>query len=139
MKFSSPDRKITESDINSVEATIGLLFPSVLRRQYLQSNGGVPEPYVYEDACIDTVVCEFIPIISDRGRCTAVSMYQNLVLDKGIVFLSYFPFAIDGGGDYFFADCSTEIAEVSFFSGELRSLIPLSIGISEFWMKLKPE
>jgi hypothetical protein len=110
-----------------------------LRGQYLKSNGGTPDPYVYEDDDVDTVVSEFLPLVSCRAKRTAFNVYENLVLAKALVPLQFFPFAVDGGGDYFFVDCSSANENVSFFVGDDRSLLRLSVGLPEFWARLKQE
>jgi hypothetical protein len=139
MKFLNANRPVSRVEIADIEVTLGLGLPPSLISQYCQSNGGVPNPYVYEDNNVDTVVAAFLPIVSAYASRTAADVYRHLILEKKIVPQQYFPFAVDGGGDYFFVDCSTEDGEVSFFSADDRSLLPLLIGIKDFWRALKAE
>lgn len=139
MEFLGADRPVSRSEIVDVEAALRLRLPLPLVSLYLRSNGGEPDPYVYEDSNLDTVVAAFLPIVSTRASRTAGDVYKHLVLGKKIVPQQYFPFAVDGGGDYFFVDCSTGDGQISFFSADERSLLPLLKDIQEFWRALKPE
>jgi hypothetical protein len=139
MEFLNPGRPVSRAEIADIEVALRLRLPVPLIWQYLQSNGGEPDPYVYEDNNLDTVVAAFLPIVSANASRTARDVYTGLVLEKKIVPQQYFPFAVDGGGDYFFVDCSTEDGEVSFFSADDHSLLPLLLGVQHFWQALKPE
>jgi cell wall assembly regulator SMI1 len=141
MHFANPEQPISESEIEQCEAACGIRFPRVLRSCYLSSNGGEPEPYVYQNDDLDTVVSEFLPLLS-KSRGSAVQSYQRLVSERGIVPQHFFPFAVDGGGDYFFVDTSTPDGRVSFFRSDAadgNQLLPLGLGLEEFWAALKPE
>jgi hypothetical protein len=107
---------------------------------YLASNGGEPDPYVFENDELDTVVSEFLPLRSE-SRGTAVRSYKLLVLERAVVSPNLFPFAVDGGGDYFFVDTETPDGKVFFFRSDAAdpSLVSLGIDINEFWAALKPE
>ncbi|CAN5401690.1 hypothetical protein BH09VER1_BH09VER1_09190 [soil metagenome] len=141
MKFTNPDSAIAEDEILRCEADCGIRLPCPLRLIYLDSNGGEPDPYVFQNDELDTVVSEFLPLKSEL-RGTAVQSYIRLVREKAIVFANFFPFAVDGGGDYFFVDTKTPDGKVYIFRSEATkspALLPLGIGIDEFWMALKPE
>ena len=141
MQFLNPDPPLTEADIAGCEAACRLRFPAPMRACYLGSNGGKPDPYVFENDEVDTVVARFLPLVSG-SRGTAVQSYQRLVSQQAIVPPQFFPFAVDGGGDYFFADTNSPEAMVSFFradADEDERLLPLNLGIDEFWAFLKPE
>jgi len=107
---------------------------------YLASNGGEPDPYVFENDELDTVVSEFLPLRSE-SRGTAVQTYKLLVLERAIVSPNFFPFAVDGGGDYFFIDTKTPDGKVFLFRSDAAapSLVSLGINLNEFWASLKPE
>jgi len=143
MTFQDSYEALTLDEILTITKELKLTLPSELVSLYLDSNGGVPEPYVFEDENIDTVVVEFFPLKSNRIKRTAVSTYGLLVQDKKIVGRNFFPFAIDGGGDYFFVDCTTEKGLVHFYksdrSANFAPLIPLGVGVKQFWDSLKPE
>ena len=85
MKFRNCDLPLTEQDIASVEAAVGIGLPPELRAHYLAWNGGSPDPYVYEDDNLDTVVSECLPLRSTRGVGTALQTYRLLVREKHIV------------------------------------------------------
>jgi hypothetical protein len=90
-------------------------------------------------------VSEFLPLISHSGHDTAVGAYKKLILERDLGPRKLFPFAVDGGGDYFFADCDTPEAMVYFFRSDYWSndrrecLLGLSMGIDEFLTHLKLE
>jgi hypothetical protein len=141
VKFVNSEPAVSLADIVEVEQRLSLQLPAVLQALYLKSNGGFPHPYVFEDENIDTVVSEFLPIRS-ANEGTAVAAYANLVLEKGIVGRSFFPFAVDGGGDYFFVDCSTAEGAVYFYRGDSASadrFVDLRINLDNFWSLLKEE
>ena len=134
---------LTESDLREVERRLRLSLPPELKAEYLRSNGGEPTPYVYEDDSVDTVVTRFLPLKSSRGRRTAVDVYQDLVLDGGLAPAGYFPFASDGGGDYFFVECVSGKGTVFFLASdhadEQEGLRSLGVGVHEFFLRLKAE
>jgi cell wall assembly regulator SMI1 len=145
MIFTNPERSLSQRDITKVEKEFGLTFPAPVRKFYAQWNGGSPEPYMYQDDTIDTVVAELLPLKSSTGRGEAGQTYQRLVLEKQIVPKHYFPFAVDGGGDYFFVDCSDPAASIYFFRSEHwlddreRCFVKLPVSFDEFWLGLKPD
>lgn len=143
MRFDNPEVPITLDEIILIESKLTLSFPQELKEQYLFSNGGSPDPYVYEDDNLDTVVSSFLPLISSRGKRTAIDTYKNLVQSKKIVPRNYFPFAADGGGDYFFVDCDSNDGIVYFYRSDSADedgpLLSLGVGAKEFWSRLKPE
>jgi SMI1 / KNR4 family (SUKH-1) len=141
MKFINSESPITEQDIAHVERIIGLNFPPVIRDFYLSTNGGSPEPYVFENEAIDTVVSEFLPLKSE-GKGTALASYEYLVCKKKLVPRHFLPFAIDGGGDYFFTDLLTSDGKVYYFNSDTidrNPLVSLSLSFKQFWNSLKVE
>jgi len=140
MKFEECEIQLTEQDIAAAEASLGIRLPPELRELYFVSNGGYPDPYVHEDDNLDTVVSEFLPLRSERGRGTALVTYRLLVRKKRIVPAHFFPFAVDGGGDYFFVDCASPQGLVYFYASDnTEPLLALGVGVSEFWSRLKAE
>jgi cell wall assembly regulator SMI1 len=141
MTFTNPDHQIDEARIDRCEADCGIRLPRALRSTYLASNGGEPEPYVFQTDEVDTVVSEFLPLESD-SRGTAVQSYMRLVRERALVAPHFFPFAVDGGGDYFFVDTSTDDGRVFFYRSDSAStlgLLPLGLNVDEFWAALRPE
>lgn len=141
MTFSNSEPSLSHADIADAEAILGMSLPIAVREHYLAVNGGSPVPYVYEDTNLETVVSEFLPLKSEHIR-TALKTYEHLVLRKKLVPRPFFPFAVDGGGDYFFVDCSTSDGVVHFFrsdSARGAHLLNLRVGYKKFWPLLKPE
>jgi len=142
MQFNNTDRKLTRSEIASVERELSLSFPHPLVELFLNHNGGEPEPYVFDDfdQFISTIVSETLPLLSDSDRGTAVQTYYSLVLEKALVPKSCFPFAVDGGGDYFFVDCASGsvyfLDTARYPSVEFKDL---NCQLEEFWRKLHRE
>ena len=142
MDFTNADMKLSESEIRRVEDGIGLTFPGPLRLHFMNYNGGEPEPYVFEndDAQISTVVTESLPLLTSSERGTAVAAYQNLIVEKALAPKSFFPFAVDGGGDYFFIDCDS--GGVYFMKSDRYpniELVDLHLDLDGFWQSLKNE
>lgn len=141
--FHNREENLSSFEIDDVEVRLGLRFPAVLRAHFLNVNGGQPDPYVFEDTELDTVVSECLPLKSSHGTGTAVDAYNHLILSKCLAPLAYFPFAVDGGGDYFFCDCSTAEGTVYFYRSDSlddrTKLLSLGVGFKEFWACLKPE
>lgn len=143
MRFDNPEVPVTLDEIKLIEAKLSLSLPQELKEQYLCSNGGSPDPYVYEDDNVDTVVASFLPILSSKGKRTAIDTYEHLVHSQRIVPQHYFPFAVDGGGDYFFVDCASKDGMVYLYRSDNSfddgPLVSLGVGVGEFWSRLKPE
>ncbi len=141
MEFINGDKKLSIDDITVIQETKGLLLSKNLIELYLRSNGGEPFPYVFQNDDLDTVVSLVLPLKSDEAH-TSVEAYSNLVLRKRIIEKNMFPFAVDGGGDYFLVD-TKDPNELTYFlnsdSSEGISLIPLNVRLSDFWDTLKPE
>ena len=140
MNFTGSSDAISGLQIAACEEACGVRLPLSLRECYQESNGGQPEPYVFENDHLDTVVSEFLPLSTD-GRGGAVKTYLLLVRERKIVPSHFFPFAVDGGGEYFFVDTKSEEGAVYFFRSDSNEpgLLPLNLGVREFWQALKPE
>jgi len=140
MQFTNSKAPLSQSQIDEIEYEFGFRLPQPARDTYLRSNGGEPAPYIFHSEKIDTIVAEFLPLISELEG-TAVQAYARLVVQKGIVPLHFFPFAVDGGGDYFFVNCQTSDGQVYFFRGDTAfdSLLPLNLDFEAFWKTLIPE
>jgi len=139
MIINDSEEPLTEENINFFERELALQFPLSLREHFLRANGGRPDLNVYEYDNVDTDVSEFLPLRYGRG--SAISVYQNHVLSKGFVPRHFFPFAVDGGGDYFYVDCSTEDGMVYLYRHDtaFEHIVPLNVGIDEFCSRLKPD
>jgi hypothetical protein len=108
MQFSDSEDILSPVELEQIEKDLQLEFPEPVKRRYLDSNGGSPSPYVFTNYDVDTVVSELLPLTSETSG-TAVQSYQHLVLNLKLVPRTFFPFAVDGGGDYFFVDCTSPI------------------------------
>jgi len=137
MKVTDCEEPLTEGKVASFERELGLQFPPGLREHFLRANGGRPDPCVYEDDKVDTVVSEFLPL--RHGKGSAISVYQDHVLSKAFVPRHFFPFAVDGGGDYFYVDCSPGGGRVYLYRHDTayEPVVPLNVSIDEFWSRLK--
>src|SRR5262245_5551703 len=141
MQFTQSQERMSAEEIDQLETELGVRFPAPVRRCYIAANGGVPSLYVFTNDDVDTVVSELLPLKS-TGTGTAVQSYRRLVLALKLVPPSMFPFAIDGGGDYFFVDCGSPKGRVFFYRGdtdEHNRLVDLGLGFEEFWASLTPE
>jgi len=140
MDFSNLDKNISEAEIERAEKDVGFSFPPPLRSLFLNSNGGVPDPYVLNHHKIVTTVSETLPLYSDQGFGTALDSYSRLISEQKIAPPFYLPFAVDSGGDYFFVDCTESSAPVSFYRSDCASgeppLIDLGLGLEAFWDSL---
>lgn len=105
MEFVNKDKTLTLDEVKAVEAALHLHFPEALRELFVANNGGKPMPYVLSTDTIDSVVNETLPLISERERMTAPDLHHKLVADMKMIERRFFPFAGDGGGDYYFVDC----------------------------------
>jgi cell wall assembly regulator SMI1 len=141
MQFDDPEKALSVSALEQIENDLSLSFPEPVKQRYLESNGGYPSPYVFSSENADTVVSIFLPLASD-SKGTAVESYRRLVQSLKLVAPSFFPFAVDGGGDYFFVDCSTPDGRVFFYRGDSRlgdRLVDLKLSFQGFWESLRPE
>jgi hypothetical protein len=141
MKFTESDPAVTAEEIAGIEVSLGIRLPPPVRKLYLSSNGGVPDPYVFEDENISTAITELLPLRSDVSD-TAPKVYECLVLGRELVSRRFFPFAVEGGGDYFFVDTMTANGAVYFYRHDTTDpepLINLRIGFDKFWAALKQE
>ena len=142
MKFENSESPANVKEISEIESRLDLNLPVDLKKIYMTSNGGSPELYVFEDENVDTVVANFLPITSSGAR-TAVDVYSHLVIAQAMVPKQYFPFAVDGGGDYFFIDCSAEIELVYLFRSDApkgeSGLVCLNTDLAGFLARLKEE
>lgn len=141
MKITTSEMAVTAKEIASAEMALGINFPTPLQKFYLAANGGRPELYVFENERVDTVVAEFLPLQSE-SKGTSVRSYMQLVQSKKLVPPNLFPFAVDGGGDYFFIDCSTPDGTIYFLKGDSAKgvcLLNLHLSFDAFCDSLKEE
>ena len=141
MKFSDSEKKLSPKKIAKIEADLGVNLPKILVEYYLRYNGGVPNPYVFQQGSIDTSVSEFLSLTSIEGD-TSPAVYKDLVLEKKIVPVQFYPFAIDGGGDYFFLDMNDPKETVYLYIHDTvrkKPFINLRMSFTEFWDYLKED
>jgi SMI1 / KNR4 family (SUKH-1) len=130
--FVNSAAPIRAEDIASVERELGIHFPVGLRNHFLETNGGSPEPYIYEDG---SVISQCLVLV---GRGSAVDAYRDLALKKRVFPLQFFPFAVEGGGDLFLVDCSTPDGMVYLWRHDLsaETLVSLHSRIDDFWSRV---
>ena len=116
ISFEDTSPRITEDDIDALSRGLGVTFPTSARRHYLEYNGGVPSPDVYDMDGELLQVQQFFSIRYGDLLFTIENNYEELVLQQRIIPVSLIPFAIDPGGDYYCL--STENGEVSIFRAE---------------------
>lgn len=134
ISFSECDPGATDEEIGAAEAACRLRFPMGLRRLFRESNGGRPDPSVFRRDGKEIAVSECLALRSGRG--SALWTYETIVVDKALVPPSFFPFAVDPGGSYFFVDCSSANGAVLFYVHDTASsdnLVPLGVGFEDFW------
>jgi hypothetical protein len=140
MIITDTDIPLGFDDILQMEESLGIRLPDVVRGHYLKWNGGRPDPYVFE-VPPEAVVSEILPLLSPHCEYAASEYYKVAVLEEQLVPLSFFPFAVDGGVNLFFVDCSTPEAKVFFYdydaSPERDAVIDLHISFTEFWNALR--
>jgi cell wall assembly regulator SMI1 len=143
MKLSKSEAPLTEAEIEGIEKDVGLQFPRSLKEHYLRANGGYPvDVRVYEDENDEDVGVSVQHCLPLRGAKGAAPMYyQRLVVSASVVPKSFFPFAIDPGGDVLFVDCSSAEGQVYLWHHDTAfdPIVPFKVGLDEFWSRLKPE
>ena len=142
MTFTNHDKSLSLKEIEQVEKSIGINFPEPLRQFFQKNNGAEPDPYVLKTDSLDTIVSETIPLLSGKGRGTAENSYNRLIRQRSLVDEKYFPFAVDGGGDYFFVNCEDQRASVYFYRSDSfspSSLVKVSESLEDFWQMLTQE
>jgi hypothetical protein len=134
--FAEPGRTLSPVDISEAENALGVHFPASVRDYFLKTNGGRPELYVFENDYVDTVVSECFPL------ARLVEKHEKLVRDLGLVPHTFVPFAVDGGGDYFFLDTASDDGDVYFYRSEEEPderVLPLGLGLEGFLATLRGE
>lgn len=136
MLFTDCEDPITEEQVHAFEHELGIMFPASLIKHFCMANGGRPEPYIYRNNGVEIVVSECLPLRYGKG--SAISVYQNLVAVHRLVPRHFFPFAVDGGGDVLFADCSTLDGSVYLYIHDtaFEHIIALGVGLDGFWAQL---
>lgn len=136
VEFIECEAPATAEEIEAVEKYVGYRFPAGLRRLFESANGGRPEPYIFRHGRIDTAVSECLPLRT--GKNSALATYEILIRQKKLLPDNYFPFAVDGTGDYFFVDCTSADALVTLYVHDtaFEHVVPLNIGIEEFWSRM---
>ena len=142
MKFVHSKEPLSMEQIASFEHDLGLQFPRSLREHFLRTNGGRPDLCVYddeEDSTVGVIVSECLPL-RHKGE-SAITVYKDQVLSKGLVPKPFFPFAVDPGGDYLYVDCSSASGTVYLYLHDTggEPLVPFKVSLDEFWARLKPD
>ena len=137
--FSESSPPATDEEISAVETRIGLRFPKALVWVFRNANGGQPAPYVWRSPVVSTAVNENLALVSDGA--SAEWFYRKICGEPGFL-PTLFPFANDPGGNLFCADCASAHAEVFFWqhdAGLKDRLVPLGVGLEQFWERLEDE
>jgi hypothetical protein len=141
MKFTKPDIKLSEDDIERVETALRIRFPEALRSLFIENNGARPSRGYFEGDELEFTIEGTFPLVTEAGRRTAVEVYNLLVLEKDLAPSSFFPFGFDSGGLRFFVDCDTEDARVHCYDPDTvdEGLYDLEVSLKEFWKRLTKE
>ncbi len=139
VRFDECEDPATQEQIDFAEEQLGLRFPARLKELFLTCNGGTPHPYVYRDGRLETVVIGTLPLRAGRG--SAFWTYSLFVEKKRLVPRYFFPFAIDGGANTLFVDCSTPDGRVYLYLIGMThdNTVALDVGFDEFWDRLAAE
>lgn len=134
--------QLSEEQIESVERSLGLQFPRSLREYFLQPDRVRQDLCIYddeEDERVGVVVHHRLSL-SD-GRENALAIYSDHVLKKELVPRSFFPFAVDPGGDILYVDCSSQSGSVYLWHHDTAfdPIIPFKIDLETFWSRLRPD
>jgi len=139
VNFSECVLPASDEEIDDLEKRIGFTLPLGLRELFRIANGGRPEPSVYRDDDNDTDVSECLALREGNG--SALWTYELFVLSKQLVPRTFFPFALDSGGDCFFVDCSIAQSPVFLYVHDtaFEHLRSLNVSLEEFWDRLTEE
>jgi hypothetical protein len=140
VKFSDCKAAASEEEVRSVERACKLSFPDGLRRLFLEANGGKPDPVLYDYGGLCIVVQRTLVLKAVGMVYSATLAYQQLT-QRVLVPTSWFPFAIDPGGNVLLADCSSPegMVYVCRTDAARKRSAPLNVGIDEFWTHMRPD
>ena len=140
VRFEDALPPATEAQIQQAEQRVGLRFPQPLKWLFLHGNGGAPDPCVFPSPIGMLVVNACLAVGTGRG--SADDICERLRAGATTRPASFFPFAYDPSGNYFFVDAADPAAPVYFEvrdSADPKEIVPLNVTLEEFWGKLLPE
>ncbi|MBQ3160714.1 MAG: SMI1/KNR4 family protein [Oscillospiraceae bacterium] len=117
---------VSEDDINRVEKKLGIVFPDVLRKYYLEHNGKrIHTLYIPECDGEITGVHDIIPIITNeiihgiKSEFSVECIKENELNEPWNRVASYLiPLAINEGGDIYYWDTNDGKVYISFNADE---------------------
>jgi hypothetical protein len=121
--------KINNNSITEFEIEYDIDLPSIYKEFLKEQNGGtLDDLYIYLNKEDEYVVESFLGIKNDLEYIDLSENYMNLQkrLPK-----SYFPIAIDGGGNYYLLKLGTKKASIYFWDHNLQSTATNSIGLKK--------
>jgi hypothetical protein len=101
--LEGPLLPLLEPEVESLEQLLGLRLPDPLRKLYLATAQGKFNLNFFENEEYEFEIHELIPAFVERPR-NVVSVYKDLVVTRGLIPHSLFPFATGSGGDFFCID-----------------------------------
>lgn len=138
VEFSECDPPASNSEIVALEERLGFRIPSEIRDLVGRANGGRPTPSIFRGSVGSTDVSECLALRDAQGSIEWT--YNQLVRNKKATPSHYLPFAIDSGGNTFFVDCDSPEQEVYLLLHDPQfKLLPLDIGLRNFWGSLETE
>jgi len=143
--FDRVGKKLTISDIKSVETSIGCKLPEDLVRHYMIYNGGQPNKNIFlDDDESEYEVNTFLRMKYKAGPLDVIfeDTVEVIKNNKQLLPESFFPFARDSGGNFY---CINDIdnniyyCEMDCFENNSCRLTNIAINIEEFIHALQDE
>ena len=140
VSFDAVGQLPNESDMRKLVALVGFEIPDVVKVYFMQFGGGVPNPFLLRiQDFVDTEVSYLLSILADSGGPSIGDVYLNFRESERVP-QGFLPFAVDGGGDFFFVNCLKSSTPTFFYDSKVnRRLIDLDRGFEDFWDLLESE
>ena len=118
LKFINCDKKISTTEIESVENKYNFKYPEEIKKHYLKCNGGYPNKELYEYDGEEYKINYFLSIGNKVNSFEKI--YELLRSDD--VFPSWLiPFADDEGGNFFaFSVLEKDYGSIYYYSHEFE-------------------
>jgi cell wall assembly regulator SMI1 len=101
MNFRQTSKPVDNSDLESVEHELGIIFPPEFREHYLAYNGGCPGNDIYIWPNGGRTSINIFASIKAEGFINLEKTYRDMVLLESYLPVGIVPFATDDGGNLF--------------------------------------